>query len=429
MKTPKISIFATVLFDEKKGIFIQTGDVEQCFKSFDFFQKNPNDNMVIVDENNKNLNNEIVKHLISSKRNIIIIGCLEKENRYQEIFNHCDEICLSVKTVSSSHKQKGSFPLIKPNFQLKENGKCDDFTCLLYQKDSSFDKGKNVDNVYNDVVREVLINGLERTDRTSVGTVSLFGKRMVFDISQNCPLLTCKRVPWKSCIKELLWFIRGETDAKILQKQGVKIWDGNSSREFLDNRGLTDYDEGECGPIYGWQIRRSGAPYPDPEGGVDQLLYIENLLKTDPFSRRILWNLWIPSDLPKMSLTCCHYAFQLYVTKKDDQLYLSGMVNLRSNDLFLGNPFNIFSYYVLIRILCIRTKMKPLELILNIGDAHIYKNHMLQVKEQIERINRSLPVLNINPSVYGKNWEDIKIEDFSLVGYFPDTSIKAPMAV
>ena len=183
------------------------------------------------------------------------------------------------------------------------------------------------------------------------------------------------------------------------------------------------------GPLYGWQMRYFGAQYPDKEDGVDQLQYILNLLQTDPFSRRIIWNIWNPKDLDKMALTPCHYSFQLYVVKKDKNLHLSGMITIRSNDLFLGNPFNIFSYYVLIRILALKCDMVPDELIISIGDAHIYKNHIEQVKEQLTRQHRTQPIMNVNHNVKFKDWDEIYVDDFDIIGYFPHKSIKAKMAI
>jgi dihydrofolate reductase/thymidylate synthase len=175
---------------------------------------------------------------------------------------------------------------------------------------------KTDENKYLDVLRDILATGNSRGDRTGVGTISVFGKQIEFDISTNIPLLTSKRVPWKHAIHELLWFIRGDTDAKILQKSGVKIWDGNTSREFLDNRGLHHYEPGILGPGYGWQWRFFGAKYSQAFsdtsiidrtkiGGFDQLAYVENLLRKDPFSRRIMMSYWNPVDFDKTSLLPC----------------------------------------------------------------------------------------------------------------------------
>lgn len=353
--------------------------------------------------------------------NIYIIG---GEEIYQHFISRCNHIMLS--HIHKSYDCDTFFPEIPKDFKIRVYNKYSDFTVMEYFRER---KSENVDFLYKNLLNNVIISGKSRSDRTGTGTISVFGEQIKIDISEHCPLLTTKKVAWKTCIKELLWFLRGETDAKILQKQNVHIWDGNTSREFLDKRGLTHYPEGELGPGYGWQIRRSGANFPDLTGGIDQLQQIEDLLDNDPFSRRIMWNLYVPKDLEKMALVPCHFTLQLYVTEIGNVKYLSGMVTLRSNDLFLGNPFNIFSYYVLIRLLAIKHDMKPDTLILNIGDLHIYSNHIDAVNEQLSRTFRTSPILNINNEIKNKKWEDITIEDFDLIGYFPHPNIKAKMAV
>lgn len=293
---------------------------------------------------------------------------------------------------------------------------------------------------YLELAKTILKNGKSRPDRTGVGTISSFGHTMEFDISETVPLLTTKKVPWKSCIEELLWFMRGDTDVKILQRRGVKIWDGNTSREFLDSRGLNNYEVGILGKGYGWQWRFFGAKYSqafadtsyidrNKIGGFDQLAYIEHLLKSDPFSRRIMMSYWNPPDFDKTALNPCHFSCQFYVREQDGEKFLSCLFNMRSNDLFLGNPFNIFSYAVLTYILAIRCDMKPDKLIYMGGDVHIYQNHINQINEQLERTPRSLPKLLIKDDIKYKQFHEISISDFDIVGYFPHPPIKAPMAV
>ena len=315
-----------------------------------------------------------------------------------------------------------------------------------YELDYRFLQYKRVDNYvsseneYLRLSKFILENGKERPDRTGVGTISSFGHKMEFDISETIPLLTTKKVPWKHCIEELLWFMRGDTDARILQNRGVKIWDGNTSREFLDSRNLHHYDTGILGKGYGWQWRFFGAKYSqafadtscidrNKVGGFDQLEYIENLLKTDPFNRRILMCYWNPPDFDKTALLPCHFSAQFYVTEKNGERYLSCLFNMRSNDFLLGNPFNIFSYAVLTYILAIRCNMIPDRLIYMGGDVHIYKNHIEQVKEQLSRAPRTLPKLIVNPIVKNKQFHEITIQDFDVVGYFPHEPIRAPMAI
>jgi thymidylate synthase len=250
-------------------------------------------------------------------------------------------------------------------------------------------------------------------------------------------------VGWKSIIKELLWFLRGDTDAKILQAEGVHIWDGNTSREFLDSRGLS-YEIGVLGPGYGWQFRHFGAPYSErfadtskmsmedkkALNGTDQLAYIEELLDKDPFSRRMYINLWNAHDLNKMALTPCHVAINFYVDVDEaEQKLLSAHVYIRSNDLFLGNPYNIFSYTVLVYLLAWRHDMKPANLVVSIGDAHIYKDHLEQVKLQLSRDSFPPPKLELNEDLKTLDWSEIKMEHFKLTEYKSHPSISAKMSV
>ena len=365
--------------------------------------------------------NEEIHSYTSQGKDVYIIGGEELYNQY---LPHTNKILLT--HIHKEYTCDTFFPELDTQWEISKYSKDTKCTFLEYTKKPN--NINQVDVAYRNLLHKVLCNGNVRQDRTNTGTISLFGEQLKIDICQDCPLLTGKKVAWKTCIIELLWFLRGETDANILKKQNVHIWDGNTTREFLDKRGL-DYPEGELGPGYGWQIRRSGANYPNKEGGIDQLATIEHLLKTDPFSRRIMWNLYVPEDLDKMALVPCHYSFQLYVTVENNQKYLSGLVNLRSNDLFLGNPFNIFCYYTLIRILALRCDMKPKELILNIGDAHIYSNHVPQANEFMTRSYKAQPILELDESIKDKAWEDICIQDFSVIGYFPHPNISAPMAV
>jgi thymidylate synthase len=301
------------------------------------------------------------------------------------------------------------------------------------------------DLIYLNLLKYVLANGEKRKDRTKTGTISVFSPNPLrFNVSECVPLLTTKKMAWKGIIKELLWFIRGDTDAKILRKQGVHIWDGNSSREFLDKRNLS-YQEGIIGPVYGWQFRRFGAEYDEcyadasnitaeisrKLGGIDQLANVEYLLKTDPYSRRIYMNLWNASDLDKMALTPCHCGIQFYVSQEQEQeqLQLSCHVYIRSNDLFLGNPYNIFSYTVLLYIMAKRCNMKPKELIISFGDAHIYNNHIDQVNEQLNREPYPSPQLILSDAVATKDFTELDITDFELVGYECHSPITAIMAI
>jgi thymidylate synthase len=268
-----------------------------------------------------------------------------------------------------------------------------------------------------------------------VGTVSLFGEYLKFDISRTVPVLTTKRIPWKSAIKELLWFMRGDTDSKKLSAEGVKVWEANTTREFLDNRGLHNYPEGDVGALYPWQFRHFGAPYincetPSAEKGFDQIAYVLDLLKNDPFSRRICMSTWNASQISQMVLPPCHGSFiAFYVEENNGIKYLSCHVTNRSQDMGLGVAWNIIHYTVLTYIFAKKCGMSPKELTISIGDGHVYSNHVEALKLQLQRTPRVAPALHLSDSIIEKDFEDITIEDFELVGYFPHPSISMPMAV
>lgn len=309
------------------------------------------------------------------------------------------------------------------------------YTYLVYSREPHY---RTDEKNYLNIMRKILNTGISKTDRTDTGTLSTFGEQMRFNIKDSFPLLTTKFVTFKGVFEELIWFLRGETDSKILEAKGVNIWKGNTSRAFLDSRGLTEYPEGTLGPGYGWSIRHFGEPYyptANPQKpnirGKDQLEYIINLLKTDPDSRRIYMNYWNPMELENTALVPCHVSFQLY-TKLDPvsgQRLLSGHLYQRSMDVFLGAPWNISSYSLLVYLLAKKCDMIPDELVISTGDTHIYKNHVEQVKEQLERRPFPFPKVEISDAVKTKDWTEITFGDVRLVGYFHHPSIKAPMAV
>jgi thymidylate synthase len=271
---------------------------------------------------------------------------------------------------------------------------------------------------YIDLVNDVLVNGESRDDRTGVGTISVFGRHFTMDISNSFPLLTTKRVFWRGVAEELLFFISGKTDTKILESKGVNIWKGNTSREFLDKRGLTKLEEGEYGKSYGYQWRKFGDK-------VDQLQELIDGIKNDPYSRRHYMTAWNPLELNNIPLPACHLSCQFYVSPKNNKL--SCQVYMRSCDIFLGLPFNIASYALLTYMICHLTNLQPENLSFCLGDAHIYKTHIEQCKEMIYRELKTFPTLKIIREV--KNIDDFKFEDFEIVGYNPHPTIKAEMAV
>lgn len=306
--------------------------------------------------------------------------------------------------------------------------------CLTYIKQTD----PSPERQYLQLCQTILDKGQSRMDRTQTGTLSLFGTQMRFDLKRGLPLFTTKRVAWKSCIEELLWFCRGDTDAKLLQQKGVKIWDGNSSRQFLDHQGLEDYPDGVLGPIYGWQWRFFGSKYQPkygntrlekPSGGFDQLQHLVDQLCKDPFSRRHVISAWNPQDLSEMALPPCHYTFQFYVREQNHKKYLSCHFIMRSNDLGCGTSFNLLSYAVLTHMIALKTDMIPDELVYTCSDTHIYLNHVEALRIQLQRTPHALAKLYIHPSVKQKNWDEIQLSDFDIIGYFPESSISFPMAV
>jgi thymidylate synthase len=319
--------------------------------------------------------------------------------------------------------------------QEQEDGtttKTHNYRTLTYQKTCNYILDKyHCDTTYKSLAMKILNEGINKTDRTGTGTVSSFGNMIEFDISQYVPVLTTKKVFWKSVIKELLWFLRGDTDSNILSEQGVKIWEGNSSKAAQKKVGLGHLREGDCGANYSFQWRHFGAEYKtcdhDYTGiGIDQIAYIENLLKTDKHSRRIFLSAWNPADLNNTVLPPCHVSYQFYVDNHDN---LSCHVYLRSNDFFLGNCYNTFSAAVLTYILAMRCNLKPKKLILSIGDTHIYNDHIEQIKQQLKRPSYSMPKLSLDETIKTKDWKDISIDDFELIGYFSHPTIKAHMSV
>ncbi|CAH2013581.1 unnamed protein product [Acanthoscelides obtectus] len=282
---------------------------------------------------------------------------------------------------------------------------------------------------YLNHIKKILDNGVKRGDRTGVGTYSIFGAQMRYTLGdETFPLLTTKRVFWRGVVEELLWFIRGSTNAIELREKKVHIWDANSTREFLDSVGLEDREEGDLGPVYGFQWRHFGAEYKGmhtdyTNKGIDQLAHVINTIKTRPTDRRIIMCAWNPLDIPEMALPPCHCLCQFFVA--DDEL--SCQLYQRSADMGLGVPFNIASYALLTYMIAHVTGLKPGEFIHTLGDSHVYLNHEEALREQLKREPRPFPKLIIKRKV--DNIEDFKADDFELVGYNPHPKLSMPMAV
>ena len=262
---------------------------------------------------------------------------------------------------------------------------------------------------YEDFARHVFTTGEPKQDRTGTGTVSVFGYQMRFDLGDGFPLVTTKKVHFRSVAYELLWFLRGESNVRWLQEHGVTIWD-----EWAD-------EDGELGPVYGVQWRS----WPAPDGrSIDQIAEVVRLLREEPESRRIVVSAWNVAELPKMALMPCHALFQFHVSGGER---LSCQVYQRSADVFLGVPFNIASYSLLTHMLAQQCDLEPGELVWTGGDCHVYDNHREQVEEQLARAPYAYPTLELRrrpPSIF-----DYELEDFEVIGYEHHPAIRAPIAV
>jgi thymidylate synthase len=301
-----------------------------------------------------------------------------------------------------------------------------------------FVNGLHPEYQYLKLVDNIIKNGIKRKGRNG-NTYSIFGTQMRYPLYDNTfPLLTTKKMFLNGCIHELLWFINGHTNNKYLKDKKVHIWDGNSSREFLNSRGLQKYNEDELGPIYGFQWRNFNGDYipemfrnefsiRNAKKGTDQLQYIIDSLNgnnknEDKFSRRLIVSAWNPNQLNDMALPPCHIMFQFFVNNKDE---LSCSMYQRSGDVGLGIPFNIASYSLLTYIIAHHCGLKPGEFIHTIGDAHIYENHIEKLKLQIERKPYDFPTIYIKNKY--ENIEDYTINDFYISNYLHHKPIKMDM--
>ncbi|MEX0851975.1 MAG: thymidylate synthase [Bauldia sp.] len=261
---------------------------------------------------------------------------------------------------------------------------------------------------YLDLMRQVLDHGVAKSDRTGTGTLSIFGHQMRFDLAEGFPLITTKKVHLKSVIHELLWFIAGDTNVAYLKQQGVGIWDEWAA------------EDGDLGPIYGAEWRS----WPTRDGGaIDQLRQVEEQIRVNPDSRRLIVTAWNPADIDRQALPPCHCLFQFYVVEGR----LSCQLYQRSADVFLGVPFNIASYALLTMMMAQVTGLRPGAFVHSLGDAHLYRNHLDQARLQLSRQPRALPKMTLNPEV--NSIFDFVYDDFALSGYDPHPRIKADVAV
>ncbi len=265
---------------------------------------------------------------------------------------------------------------------------------------------------YHDLIETILEKGSSKEDRTGTGTISVFGHQMRFDLKDGFPLVTTKKLHLRSIIHELLWFLKGDTNIQYLKDNKVSIWD-----EWAD-------ETGDLGPVYGKQWRQ----WEDAEGNFhDQISQVIEQLQTNPDSRRLIVSAWNVGDLPQMALAPCHAFFQFYTREVAGKRELSLQLYQRSADVFLGVPFNIASYALLLMMVAQVTEMELGEFIHSFGDAHIYSNHLEQVKLQISRSPKTLPTMKLNPEI--KNIFDFTFEDFTLENYHPHPHIKGKVAV
>ena len=307
-----------------------------------------------------------------------------------------------------------------------------------------------IEHQYLNVLYEIINHGTDKSDRTGTGTKSIFGYQIIHDMKSGFPLLTTKKMAWKSVVTELLWFLRGDTNIKFLHDNNCHIWDGD-----YEKSGRTD---GELGPIYGKQWRSWDVEYSfDNRSSIDQIANLINELKTNPDSRRLMVNAWNVGELDQMVLPPCHYGFQVYtreLSMSEKELWyknnninpnepwypnfptraISLMWNQRSVDTFLGLPFNIASYALLLEIIAKEVNMIPDELIGSLGDVHLYNNHIEQAKEQLTREPLELPKLSINDEFWNpeisiiEQIQHIKLDDFQVLNYQSHPAIKAPLS-
>jgi len=274
--------------------------------------------------------------------------------------------------------------------------------------------GNQLDKKYQQLLSDIIEFGVEKKDRTGTGTISEFGHQIRHKMSEGFPLLTTKKMAWKQIVSELLWFLTGQTNIAFLHKHNNHIWDGD-----YEKSGRTD---GDLGPIYGKQWRK----WDGKNGRIDQIDDLVKELKTNPDSRRLMVSAWNVGELDMMVLPPCHYGFQVWTREENGQRYISLMWNQRSVDTFLGLPFNISSYGLLLKIIANEVNMVPDELIGNLGDTHLYSNHIEQAKEQISRTSFDLPKLKTNVKIDGICCATP--DDFILEGYQYHPTIKAPLS-
>jgi len=360
--------------------------------------------------------------------NVFVVGGAQV---YREALKHKQLRSLYLTKIYKKFDCDVFFPSIIHGFKVDPNFKRESvieseisYEFVKYSKNEE----KHEEYQYLELIQEIIDVGVYRGDRTGTGTLSLFGKQTRWNLRESFPLLTTKRVFWRGLAEELLWFVAGCTDATKLQDKNVHIWDGNGSREFLDSRGLQKNAVGDLGPVYGFQWRHFGAKYEDCNSdysgkGVDQLKNIIETIKSNPTDRRMCLSAWNPAALNEMALPPCHMFCQFYVANGE----LSCHMYQRSCDMGLGVPFNIASYALLTYMVAHVTGLKPGDFVHSMGDAHVYSNHVTPLLEQLKRTPNEFPKLRFKRQV--SDIDDFKYEDFELIDYKPQKTIKMEMAV
>jgi len=312
------------------------------------------------------------------------------------------------------------------------------FRYLIYAGKDTIDLSDNIwrssEWQYLNALRDIKDSGVQNMDRTGVGTLSKFGMRFEYDLKEGFPTLTTKRIFLRGVFEELMMYLHGHTDNKVLQDKSIHIWDGNTTRDFLDSRGLTHYPEGDMGETYGFNFRHFGGEYitcKDSYGvdnGFDQLSYIINLIKTDPSSRRIIINLWNSNTLHKAALPSCLCQYQFYVNSAKQELDLQ--IYIRSSDFFLANNWNTCTGAFFVHMLCNLEgiNLSPGRIVVVTGDTHLYLTHLEGVKDNLNRTPGPLPKLIIKGEKRSKI-EEFTWDDMNLIGYYPQKNIRADMAV
>ena len=402
-------------------------------------------NIILSRNNHNRINENEYLYVVKSHSDFLELCNTRLKNKYNKIFiiggKSIYQYYLSHPNLNRVYvtyiKKDIDGNVVFPNLINKERNFILE-SCSEYQKENDLEYQyriyKKTDSMHSEyqylsLCKKILEKNNVSENRTKIKTKSIFGHQMRFNLKEGFPLLTTKKMYTKAIIEELLWFLNGKTDAVLLQDKGIKIWDGNSSREYLDSIGLIDNRVGDCGPIYGFNFRHYGAKYHDCDTdysgkGYDQVQECLRLIKEEPNSRRIIINLWNPNILDKSCLPPCHVLYQFTVNDGE----LSCSMYQRSGDFGLGIPFNIASASLLTHIFAKLCNLKVGEFIHTIGDCHIYENHLKSLTEQILRHPSVFPTLKIRDNNQSEI-EDFTREDFSFLGYDSYPSLKMDMVV